>query len=382
MTTKTEVERLLLDNRVTEGLDFILSHLKEPIWPRTISTKSTEGRQIPVYSKQQALAWYKSANFLDCRISAYPYYYYNANGNVCRRNRQRVIDLVMIDLDQSTFKSRQSLDRAKSKTLKKIQDTFGTEFELQPTVIWSGNGYHIYIPMESRYILEDRPEFSKYEEPSKQFLRFAEWYLSDGKADSNHYKNVSFGNCMLRIPGSHNSKCVAKNNHVKVDSSTEVRIIKEWNGNKERAPIYLLIDSFLAYLVDQDLKERQRQRQKQFSKYDYGDNNNKPPTKIPWIEKLLQTPLADHRKYCIWRILSPYLVKVRDLCYEESFAVITGWLDKCNNLEKLNFNAKIKINDGLKRSSNGYYPIGLEKLKEENKKLYDIVIVNKDDGRD
>jgi Primase X len=236
--------------------------------------------------------------------------------------------------------------------------------------------------MESRYILEDRPEFSKYEEPSKQFLRFAEWYLSDSKADSNHYKNVSFGNCMLRIPGSHNSKCVAKNNHVKVDSSTEVRIIKEWNGNKERAPIYLLIDSFLAYLVDQDLKERQRQRQKQFSKYDYGDNNNKPPTKIPWIEKLLQTPLADHRKYCIWRILSPYLVKVRDLCYEESFAVITGWLDKCNNLEKLNFNAKIKINDGLKRSSNGYYPIGLEKLKEENKKLYDIVIVNKDDGRD
>ena len=54
MTTKTEVERLLLDNRVAEGLDFILSHLKEPIWPRTISTKSTEGRQIPVYSKQQA----------------------------------------------------------------------------------------------------------------------------------------------------------------------------------------------------------------------------------------------------------------------------------------------------------------------------------------
>jgi hypothetical protein len=193
MTPITDIEQLVADKQVEEGLDFILSHLKEPIWPRTISTKATGGRQIPVYSKQEALAWYKAANFLDCRISAYPYY---SNGNV-GRNRQ-TIDLVMIDLDQSIFKSRQSLDRVKSKTLKKIQEIFGIEF--QPTVIWSGNGYHIYIPIESRYILEDRSEFSKYEEPSKQFLRFAEWYLSDGKADSNHYKNVSFGNCIVKNP--------------------------------------------------------------------------------------------------------------------------------------------------------------------------------------
>ena len=49
-------------------------------------------------------------------------------------------------------------------------------------------------------------EFRNFKEPSKQFLRFAEYYLSNGKADSEHYHTVSFKNCLLRIPGSYNSK--------------------------------------------------------------------------------------------------------------------------------------------------------------------------------
>jgi hypothetical protein len=49
------------------------------------------------------------------------------------------------------------------------------------------------------------------------------------------------------------------------------------------------------------------------------------------------------------------------------------WLDKCDKEERLNFDAKAKINDGLKGANKGYYPISLEKLKEENKALYDIV---------
>jgi hypothetical protein len=36
---------------------------------------------------------------------------------------------------------------------------------------WSGNGYHIYIPIESRYVLEETKAFSKYEEPSKRLLQ-------------------------------------------------------------------------------------------------------------------------------------------------------------------------------------------------------------------
>ncbi|MFL6360449.1 MAG: hypothetical protein ACJ72V_14050, partial [Nitrososphaeraceae archaeon] len=43
---------------IEQGLDFILSHFEEPIWPRTIFTK-TLGRQYTVYNKQETLARFK-----------------------------------------------------------------------------------------------------------------------------------------------------------------------------------------------------------------------------------------------------------------------------------------------------------------------------------
>lgn len=92
-----------LEKQIDSGLDLIISLLTEPIWPRTISTKTTEGRQVKVSSKQQAMAWYKAANFRDCRISAYPCDYI---GKVSNR---QTIDLVMIDLDLSNFKSHNAL---------------------------------------------------------------------------------------------------------------------------------------------------------------------------------------------------------------------------------------------------------------------------------
>ena len=96
--------------------------------------------------------------------------------------------------------------------------------------------------------------------------------------------------------------------------------------------------------------------------------------KIKWIENgILENALADHRKYIIWRILSPYLLNVRKLQREEAYSVMKDWLDKCDKKERLNFYAKAKIRDGLRGASKGYYPISLEKLKGENKALYDIV---------
>jgi hypothetical protein len=117
--------------------------------------------------------------------------------------------------------------------------------------------------------------------------------------------------------------------------------------------------------------ETQQLQKKQFSK---DHNSNGSNITILWIETLLQTPLSDHRKYCIWRILVPYLVNVRRLSsHEESYSVIKNWLDKCNKLERLNFDANIKIKEGLRGASKGYYPISLEKLRQENKSLYNLV---------
>ena len=54
-----------------QALEFILTHFEAMDFPRRISTRTTEGRQIFVNDKLQALARFKQANYLDCRISAY-----------------------------------------------------------------------------------------------------------------------------------------------------------------------------------------------------------------------------------------------------------------------------------------------------------------------
>jgi hypothetical protein len=50
-----------------EGLDYILSHFEgQPrLFPRMISTKTTEGRQVVVNSKEEALTRFAQANLLD-----------------------------------------------------------------------------------------------------------------------------------------------------------------------------------------------------------------------------------------------------------------------------------------------------------------------------
>jgi hypothetical protein len=93
--------------KVERGLDYILSHCHEPLWPRTISTKTTEGRQVLISSQREALARFAQANYLDCRISAYPP---NADENPSAIQRFTGIEnmtpsniVVMIDLDRATL---------------------------------------------------------------------------------------------------------------------------------------------------------------------------------------------------------------------------------------------------------------------------------------
>jgi hypothetical protein len=103
------------------------------------------------------------------------------------------------------------------------------------TILDTGNGCHTYQPIFLPFLLESIPELTKlHGEPSKAFLKFAEQFLSDGKADRLH--NPTFKSCMLRIPGSVNSKC-----------DKQIGIIQKWNCNTP-AINYLLRD-FRRYLI-------------------------------------------------------------------------------------------------------------------------------------
>jgi hypothetical protein len=234
------------DDKIRGNLEFILLHFQEPIFPRKIMTKDL-GYQLEVFDKQEALGYFKSSRYEDCRINAYPPFtaYHGIN--------RTPISFLMIDLDLKDFvragdskkEEEKILEKALNKTLEKIKESIGGN----PTVLWTGNGYHIYQPVSGGFIVEEYEtvyEFTKYfdKDLTSLFIQFAEEYFTDYTADRLH---------------------------------------------------------------------------------------------------------------------NPY-------------SIMKDWLDKCNKLEKLNFNAKVKIKEGVKSAQKGYFPISLEKLKEENKALYDIVV--------
>jgi hypothetical protein len=80
-------------------------------------------------------------------------------------------------------------------------------------------------------------------EPSRKFIQFAEQFLSDNKSDSEHWKHVSFKNCMIRIPGSINSK-----------NAQEVKLIQQRGGR--RVEINYLLRDFRRYLIGEKFKPK------------------------------------------------------------------------------------------------------------------------------
>ena len=344
------------------GLNFILNHFEEPLFPRTISTYRSEGRQFEVFSKEEMIKAFEQSDFLDCRVNAYRSYTEYKGIN------RQAPNFIFIDLDRSTFTTERAHRMALTATLKNIKEKL---FDANPTVLWTGNGYHIYQPIEA-FVLEEEEVFNEFDQPSKVFLKFAEQYLSNNKSDPSH--NPSFKSCMIRIPGSFNSKCILEG------KDPEVRIIQRWDGQL-RPKINLLLGSFHAYLVDQRIKELQRQKElkvKYQIRMKKNDNDTSSRTTIPWIELLLETPIEDYRKNAISLILAPYLINVKKLPYDDAFNIIKDWLNKCDSIKRLDSNFNYRIKYALENTiKKGYLPMKLETLKEKNRALYDSLNIDK-----
>ncbi|HEX7178711.1 MAG TPA: DNA primase noncatalytic subunit PriX [Nitrososphaeraceae archaeon] len=262
---------------------------------------------------------YESANFVDCRVNAFPSY------TEYKGIQRYPPNFVFADLDASSFENSMLLRKSLDDTLRTIR----LKINGSPTVLWTGNGYHVYQPIDA-VILEELSQFEQFENPSSKFLRFVERYLTNEKSDPAH--NPSFKSCMLRIPGSTNSKCELRNN--------TVEIIQKWDGY--RPPISLLFESFHSYLIDQKYNELKLQKRLQKR---YGFNAGEPNNSVHWIEILLETPIDDYRKNTVGLILAPYLINIRGLPYDAAYEKIKDWLEKCNNKRHLdsNFDRLIKM---------------------------------------
>lgn len=109
----------------------------------------------------------------------------------------------------------------------------------QPTVLWTGKGYHIYLPVHVQ-ILDNEFEFSKERFQnlfslnkryygyyvSEVFMQFAERHLSGEKSDLLHRRKYT--NCMVRIPDTYNIDNLRKGLSFE---KSRVKIIQEWDGS-------------------------------------------------------------------------------------------------------------------------------------------------------
>jgi len=354
LTSIEDCNDTIKNNKEIEiGLDFILSQLEKPtIFPRTLMTKKL-GYQRIVYSKESTLEHFLESNFIDCRINAFP---------SLKEGATWIPDLLFIDLDLSNFNSKKSLQIALNKTLKNFKEKLDNN--AHPTVLWSGNGYHIILPVYCPIALESIQEFQEFDKPSERFLRFAKDNLSDNKADKSN--NPSFRSCLLRIPNSFNAKCLAKGESLE---NSKVKIIQEWN--RDRPSIQFLLQDFRRYLINHKIKELNKKRE---IVERLGYQSNKSTNTIFWIEKLLNTPISDFRKNAINLILAPYLVNIKILSYKESYNILIEWLKRCDSIRKLDFNPISLTNSALNIATQKKIPpMKLETLKNRNSEIYQIL---------
>jgi hypothetical protein len=90
----------------------------------------TGGRQVLVFSREEALSRFRESNFLDCRINAYPDYTGVSGINRQAPNRQAPY-FIFIDLDRSGFKTSEAHRLALSMTLKNIEEACYLEAKKQ-----------------------------------------------------------------------------------------------------------------------------------------------------------------------------------------------------------------------------------------------------------
>lgn len=354
---------------IIKGLGYLVNHFdSNSLFPRTIMTKKL-GYQKTVFSKEEALTYFMDSDHIDCRINAYP-------SHINYKGLQRYPpNFIFIDLDSNNFINGNELQSVLSKTLRKISDTLNGS---KPTVIWTGNGYHVYQPLDS-IILEQYEVFAKFQNPSKQFLRFAKIFLSSGNADT--FNNPSFKSTLLRIPYSINSKCLCEipdNGNINHLERSRVKIIQEWDGY--RPSIKYLLRDFLHSLINQKIKEknhhgymyRDSKKSKQIIIY---ENDRK--REIGWIEQLLNTAIVDYRKHVVSLILAPYLANIKGLPHELSLNILKGWLNNCNRVRILDFDSDYIIRTSLQSANTKKIPpMRLSTLRIKNTDLYDKLKVN------
>jgi hypothetical protein len=328
----------MVDSKLAKsGLNYIFSHFshQHEIFPRTIMTKKYNSQILVDHAKNEMdfknriFRYYCEADFMDCRINAFPYNTHYRKMDFTVTNRTSA-SLIMLDLDLGNFDGdKQKLNKQLGKTTQSFSKIFG---KCVPTILWTGNGYHIYQPIDG-IIFEKEEVFHKYlpyvnrKDLTSVFLRFAEMHLSNGTADPNHHPSIK--SCLLRIPGTVNSK-----------NGEEINILQRWDGKKPS--IQWISNDFHQYLIQKRINEIAEKEKRSF-KGSRPFLDKKEHGQIRWIENLLRTPISDYRKLSLDLILVPYCLLIKNRDESSAFNILKEWLLACAKLRELDFEISVRL---------------------------------------
>ncbi len=248
-----------MSRKVREGINFILRHFPEDkIFPRAISTKDSSGEEFIVYNKKEMFRAYEQSDFIDCKVSCYAT---EENIDDSGLNRQTP-DFILIDMNSSIL-SFGAVPHFDSRLVDQVEALYAILQNIKellhganPTILWAGNCFHIYQPVQaitleeieefidSTYIAEFRRFLTQEYILSNLFLDFSKQRLILYKTNDYYYWNnngISFHH-MLIIPGTLKSKCPLCN------EEEEVQVVQTWDGNTPK--LELLLADFQTYLAD------------------------------------------------------------------------------------------------------------------------------------
>ena len=239
------------------GVSLILKHFdgNQQLFPRYLLL-GPECRRLIVYNARQIIDACLEVGLIDCRIMAYP---------ICPDSLKEIAPCeILIDIDYDKSKPRDVAKRQamhiKNKTVKKIRELLQAPAYYNPTILETGNGYHIYIVLATRPLEYSRilkTTVCSNNNPSQEFLKWIAKKCSCGKSDSNN--TPTFRSCYWRLPYTFNSK-----------NGAEVKVISEFTSALQ-IPDALLVD-FRMYLEDKDTRLKLAQGQRQ--KITVGSTNN------------------------------------------------------------------------------------------------------------
>jgi hypothetical protein len=128
-----------------------------------MSTALCQGRQFIVYNEEQIISECIKSNFIDCRLNAYPIL---LNDDIAAAIQAPNIIFVDIDLPKGFENQEEAITKLNNILEKTVSIIKKKLVGCKPTILWTGNGYHVYIVLKARP-LELITELADYQ-PSHQ----------------------------------------------------------------------------------------------------------------------------------------------------------------------------------------------------------------------